>query len=85
MTWYMPGRSLRYLAPEHDQERYRRPDEQEPDALVERDVDGPEVYRDHPGVLSALPGVEDLLPYLLLGQLLSAPGFPSRSYPPSCS
>src|SRR5215210_79726 len=55
---------------EHDEERYRRPDEEEPDALVERDVEGPQMYGDHPGMRRALPGVEDLLAYLLLGQLL---------------
>src|SRR5918995_1801303 len=55
---------------EHDEERYRSPYKQEPDTLIDRDVYRPQVQRDDPFVLGALPGVEDLVSYLLLAQLL---------------
>src|SRR5215211_3625126 len=55
---------------EQDEERNEGPDPQEPDGLVYGDVDRTEMQRDHPGVPGTLPGMEDLLPYLLLGQLL---------------
>jgi hypothetical protein len=56
-------------ANEQDKKRHRRPEEQEPHTLVDRDVYRPDVQRDDPSMPATLEGVQDLLSQLVLAHL----------------
>src|SRR5215203_6921528 len=61
-------------AHEQDQKGHGRPDPQEPDALVDRDVYRPYVHRYVPGVPGGLERVQDLLSQFVLAYLRQSTG-----------